>query len=1059
MSLTAEDLAKSQREISISEFFVKNKHLLGFDNPRKALLTTIKEAVDNSLTYDMPILIRKKGKILLTKIGELIDTELEKAQNKVYTLRKGNLEKLPVQETIEVLAFDKKTLKLSLHPVSTLFRHKVNSKIYRIKLTSGRYIDLTAYHSIFTINQGEIISIPTSAIKVGTPIIVPRKSWNSNYDTNEINLIEELLMLDPNLTKKIFLHGINNIFTDDINNQLKELFSESRYRINDFRRFNYIPFNVLRKLKIDINKLSDSKLGYLYSPHKIPVIIKVNNKFAELLGFYVSEGSMLKSLNRIHFSFGIHEKEIVDYLSDSFEKIFKVSPKIKKAHSTAYNIIANSSIICFIFKHIFKVGDYANSKRIPDIVHNFSYNLRYSFLLAYLAGDGYPSKKLFEILKNDLTLDEIDAKKITCATASFQLFTDLQYLLSSMGFSYSTGMTKEKPRVINNIKTLYGKSYQIYIYTNRESSHLNLLPIKDTIINTSDSKISYSINRSNQNNISFKVLQNGLCAQSINIYKGVETLLESDLGILRVKSIEEIQYNHEWVYDVSVPNCENFVAGVGAILCHNSLDACEESKILPDIKVEVNPVTEDRFIIVVEDNGPGIVKEQIPKIFGKLLYGSKFHRLRVSRGQQGIGISASAMYGQLTTGKPIKIISKTGKNKPAHYFELHLDTKKNEPEIAAERIIDWEKEHGTRIEIELQAKYQKGRQSIDEYLEQTAIVNPHLFLIYKNPENEIKEFPRATNQLPKESKEIKPHPHGIELGILIKMLRETSAKTLQSFLETDFCRVSSKVAHEICQTAGLYEKSHPDRIAREEADALYKAINATKIMSPPTDSVIPLGEELILKGLKKEIQADFYTAVTRPTSVYRGNPFIIEVGLAYGGNIPKDEPVDLMRFANRVPLLYQQSACATTNSVVKTKWVNYGLSQSRGALPVGPLVLLIEITSVWVPFTSESKEAIAQYPEIIKEIKLALQDAGRELGSFIRKNVRAKEQREKIDLFEKYIPELANALSNLSNEKKSEIEENLEKILKKGLKDLLLENNIEAKPAKEQKEKIMDEIE
>ena len=111
--VTAEDLAKGQREISISEFFVKNKHLLGFDNPRKALLTTIKEACDNSLTYDMPILVRKKGKISLTKIGELIDTELKKNKTKICISRDGGLEKITAQESIEALAFDKKTLKLS----------------------------------------------------------------------------------------------------------------------------------------------------------------------------------------------------------------------------------------------------------------------------------------------------------------------------------------------------------------------------------------------------------------------------------------------------------------------------------------------------------------------------------------------------------------------------------------------------------------------------------------------------------------------------------------------------------------------------------------------------------------------------------------------------------------------------------------------------------------------------------------------------------------------------------------------------------------------------------
>ena len=1063
--ITAEELAKSQREISVSEFFVKNKHLLGFDNPRKALLTTIKEGVDNSLTYDMPLLIRKRGKISLTKIGELIDAELEKSKDKTFILREGNLEKLPVQDPIEVLAFDKKTLKLSLHPVSTLFRHKVNSKIYKVKLTSGRYIDLTAYHSVFTIDKGEVTSIPTSSIKIGTPIIVPRKSWNSDYNIQEINLIEELLLLDQNLTKKIYLHGINSILTRGIIEQLQELFpAQKRYRINDFRRFNYLPFNVLRKLKIDLNKLADSQIGYLYGPHKIPVIIKVDSKFAELLGFYTSEGSMLKSLHRIYFSFGTHEREVVEYVSDIFEKIFKVPPKIKKAHDTAYNIIANASIICFIFKHIFKVGDYANSKRIPGGVHSFSHDLKYSFLLAYLVGDGYPSRGLFELLRSNQGLQELNIEKVTCATASFQLFTELQYVLSSLGLSYSTGTKKEETRTINGVKTRCGKSYYIYIYTSRRDSHLNLLPIKDSIISTTDSKIRYAVNRDNQKNLSFKLLQSGLSHQSVSVYEGVKTFLEGDLGVLRVKSIEEIEYDHEWVYDISVPGRENFVAGVGAILCHNSLDACDESRILPDISVEVSPLpdSDSRFKIIIEDNGPGIVKEQIPRIFAKLLYGSKFHKQMQQRGQQGIGISAAVMYAQLTTGKPTKITAKTHPKKPAHYYELHLDTQKNEPEVVVDREVAWEKEHGVKIELELEAKYQKGQQSIDEYLKQTAIVNPHLHLTYKNPEGEKLEFPRGINQHPKEPKEIKPHPYGVELGILIKMLKETKARNLSSFLQNEFSRVSINTAKEICEKALIDPGARPERIAREEADALYKAINQTKIMSPPTDCLSPIGEEAIEKGLKKEVNAEFYTAITRPPKVYRGFPFQIEVSLAYGGQLPAEEPIRLLRFANRVPLQYEQSACAITKSVIQTAWKNYDLSQSKGAMPIGPAVIMVHIVSVWVPFTSESKEAIASYPEIIQEIKLGLQECGRKLGMYIRKNIRAREQKERANLFEKYIPELSSSLSSLSGEKKEIILENLTKKLKKELPLILGQQSIDKvddkQENKEQSNKAKDEI-
>jgi DNA topoisomerase-6 subunit B len=468
----------------------------------------------------------------------------------------------------------------------------------------------------------------------------------------------------------------------------------------------------------------------------------------------------------------------------------------------------------------------------------------------------------------------------------------------------------------------------------------------------------------------------------------------------------------------------------------NALDACEEAHILPEIYINIKQHTEDRFTVIIEDNGPGIVKEHIPKVFAKLLYGSKFHSMKQGRGQQGIGISAAAMYGQLTTGKATKIISRISDKRPAYYYELHIDTRRNEPEIVKEEQVEWEKPHGTRVEIDLEAKYLKGKQSVDDYLKQTAIVNPHASIIYFTPENEMIEYPRATDDLPKEPKSIKPHPYGVELGILMKMLQDTKSKTLQSFLMQDFSRVSAKVAKEICDKANLPDNSKPTRIAREESEKLFKAINEVKIMAPPTDCISPIGEELILKGLKKEINAEFYAAVTRSPAVYRGNPFQIECGIAYGGDIPQDDLVRVMRFANRVPLLYQQSACASIKSIVNTAWRSYGLSQSRGALPQGPVIIIVHIASVWVPFTSESKEAIAHYPEIIKELKLALQECGRKLASHIRHTVRAKDQREKLDLFEKYIPEVAVALHNLSGESTDSITEGLLKILKKGLPDL-----------------------
>ena len=464
----------------------------------------------------------------------------------------------------------------------------------------------------------------------------------------------------------------------------------------------------------------------------------------------------------------------------------------------------------------------------------------------------------------------------------------------------------------------------------------------------------------------------------------------------------------------------------------NSMDACEEAKILPEIQVSIVDMENDRFRITVEDNGPGIVKAQIPKIFAKLLYGSKFHRLKMSRGQQGIGISASVMYAQLTTGRPAKITSKISPKDPAHYYELHIDTQNNKPEIVKEEIIEWKKDSGTRIELDLEGSYMAGSQSADEYIKETAIINPHATIIYTNPKAEQFTFARATSELPREPKEIRPHPYGVELGMLMKMLRNTEARTLQSFLSAEFTRVGSGTAKTICENSSLLPSTKPKNMSREMAEQLMKGIKETKLISPPTDCISPIGEKDLEKGLRKEVNAEFYTACSRPPSVYRGNPFAVEAALAYSGDQNPENSIRLMRYANRVPLLFQQSACALNRSAVSTAWRNYGLSQSRGSLPVGPLTVVVHIASVWVPFTSESKEAIAHYPEIIKEAKLALQEIGRKLGSYIHKKKRIHAESQKRGYIEKYIPHVAEALKELINIRdEAKVKKLLKEILEK----------------------------
>ncbi len=462
----------------------------------------------------------------------------------------------------------------------------------------------------------------------------------------------------------------------------------------------------------------------------------------------------------------------------------------------------------------------------------------------------------------------------------------------------------------------------------------------------------------------------------------------------------------------------------------NSLDACEEAGIPPELSVEIIEMAPDRYRVIIEDNGPGIVRRQIGKIFAKLLYGSKFHTRKQQRGQQGIGISAAVMYAQLTTGRPARITTKV-KGRPARYTELTLDTKKNEPKILVEEEREWDREHGTRVELDLQAAYQKGSQSVDEYLKQTAVTNPHATIVYVNPRAEQYVFARVTEELPKRAVEVKPHPYGVIIGELMSMIRDSTSTTLRGFLQESFSRVSQRVAREICENARLDPEMDPHDLHRDGAEALIRGINETSIKNPPTDCISPIGSELLEKGLRKEVQAEFYTSISRKPIVVRGNPLQVEAALAYGGKQEGDRPARLMRFANRVPLLYQQGGCGITKAVTGTNWKPYGLQQSSGNLPVGSLTIVVHIASVWVPFTSESKEAIAQNEEIIKEVKLALQDAGRQLQKYVKRKYSAHKALERANLFERYIPEVASALSRLTGEEERALAEKLREMTRK----------------------------
>lgn len=460
----------------------------------------------------------------------------------------------------------------------------------------------------------------------------------------------------------------------------------------------------------------------------------------------------------------------------------------------------------------------------------------------------------------------------------------------------------------------------------------------------------------------------------------------------------------------------------------NSLDACEEGRILPDIDVLIRRIEGGKLELVTQDNGPGIPRDSIANVFGKFLLGSRFHAIRQTRGQQGIGITGVVMYSQLTTGSTTTVISKIEAESTAVKVDLALDTKNNRALKSNEERIpleEWFEEsgmkthHGLRIRTVMAAKYQRGRQSVHQYLRMTSIVNPHATIRLRviGKEGEIVdegEWIRTTSRLPRPVVEIKPHPHGMQFGTLQRMLKDTKERNVKSFLRKEFEKVSPLVAKKILEHANLDEKRRPSGLPVEAIQSLLAAFMAVKIQSPPVDCLSPIEDLLIKKGLEKAIDSRYAATVTRNPSVSQGNPFQVEVGLVFGGDLPSDGTVELLRFANRVPLMYQQGGCLLTKAIESIDWRRYGLEQTGGkGVPKGPAAILVHLASTNVQFTSEAKEAVSDNEEVFDELRRALFEVGRGLQSHRKRVGQREKSREKFDLINKILPEIASKSSSM----------------------------------------------
>lgn len=475
----------------------------------------------------------------------------------------------------------------------------------------------------------------------------------------------------------------------------------------------------------------------------------------------------------------------------------------------------------------------------------------------------------------------------------------------------------------------------------------------------------------------------------------------------------------------------------------NSLDACEQAGILPELTVQIARVgtgsskNTDLVKIVVEDNGPGIDPDDVAKVFGEYLASSKFGRGQCSRGQQGIGISAATTWAQLTNAKGAFVTSKTASMRKALKAQVDVDIKTNTGTLRSKEMVDWDKKSGVRVEFVIDGRIQlNGDGGLLTYLDGTVLVNPHLSLKYKLLDQDWVKVERVSNQVPEVPPATLPHPHTFKLGEFITHASLFGKTSLDKFLKTGFSRITDQSIKDF--TAKGLPKSLLDKpvssLKDEEFKKVFQAVQDTVLMAPSTKSVLTVGEEALSKSITRLGEIDFFSVMTRKPAICDFKPVVVEVALARfkNRNTEADEPVQLLRFANRVPLQFDKSGCAITGAISSVNWKNYGLAQPKNSLPLGPYVFAVSIVSPFIKFKNASKETIDGSEELIEEIRRAAMQAGQKLSRHIKKEVKEADLERKLAHIEQFGPILVETLARIvkaPEARKRKAEEGLKKLL------------------------------
>ncbi|MEM1541356.1 MAG: DNA topoisomerase VI subunit B [Ignisphaera sp.] len=447
-------------------------------------------------------------------------------------------------------------------------------------------------------------------------------------------------------------------------------------------------------------------------------------------------------------------------------------------------------------------------------------------------------------------------------------------------------------------------------------------------------------------------------------------------------------------------------------LVENALDATDGHGILPNVEISIEAHPEKAFAyrITVKDNGIGIPAEYIPDAFGRVLFSSKYV-LRQTRGLFGLGAKMVVLYGQITVGEPTEIVSASIGSKKVYMYRVAIDVKENRPIVLYKAVwpnsSDW---HGTIVKVAIEGDWGRAKQRVVDYVRRTAIVAPYANIIMKTPDGEVYIYPRVVEIVPPPPREVRPHPHGVDIEMFKSMIEDTGAETIIEFLSTEFQGVGEITAQRFLQLYGFDPLKKVKEFTQEEIEHLVKALKEfTEFKKPRADHLSPIGADLIKIGLRETLRPEFVEAITRKPVVYEGHAIIVEVGIGYGGAIPQSDQPILLRYANKIPLLYDEKSDVAWKVISENiDWSYYELE-----FPA-PMAILVHICGTKIPYKGVGKESIADVPAIEHEIEEGVRYVARTLKLYLSRKQREEEALRKAFTIIKYIPEVVSSLSVFS---------------------------------------------